>query len=216
MVVSEELLLATNFVAVVFGLYVLGADKVNEFVAEKRAEQKQLLDDTADAAIELTKSKMLRHQVKIAEVPLYRSLKQQFNELSKQVVVAKDLKARYAVREATLKRLQDLQTREAAAQAELYDKQVDAAIAFVRSEWAKASPEQQSKYIDLCINIAEQTSTHIDPAQDPIRQILARYIGGNTTPSAPAPASSSNAQQSAQQSNQSNQSKQNNPKKNKK
>lgn len=181
-VVNEELLLATNFATVVGTMYFLFADKVVEAQKAEQERVKKYLDDVSDCTIEIYQSKISRHKVKIDEVPAYENLKREFSSLSEQVIRAKDLKARHAAREATMKRLHDLRSREASTKAEAASKQADAAVAFVREQWSRAAAADKQRLVDAAIAIIEgKPAEQVYGEQDPIRSLFIRYFDQNRT-----------------------------------
>jgi len=176
LILNEELLLASNFAFVVGSLYFTMGDTVMKAAEDQAAEIHKKMDEISDLQIDALQTAVQAHELNIEQVAVLKSLKQQYNQLATDLNKARALKVRHAARDAMMKRLTDIRSREASERASFRQVVGEKATAYVRREFASAPAATKASLIDFAIEVVEGKKDRIEPKADPIRKMYVEYF----------------------------------------
>jgi hypothetical protein len=103
-------------------------------------------------------------------------LKEQQNTLGSAHVTAKGLKVRHAAREALLKKLGDIRSREASEKASFQEMVSKRATAYVKRQFASASADQKAALINFGLDALEGKVKSMPAEIDIIRRLYSQYF----------------------------------------
>jgi hypothetical protein len=109
-------------------------------------------------------------------VSVLKKLKSEHNELSSSLVKAKGLKVRHAARDALVKKLGDIRSREASERASFRQAVAGRATDYVRRSYGALPAAQKAGLIDFAIGVVEGKAKTLDAKQDPVKQLYTKYF----------------------------------------
>jgi hypothetical protein len=175
-ILNEELLLVSNFAAMVATLYFVLGDTVNKQAEEVRAEIAKRNDEVSDFQIEQISALIQAHELNIEQVSVLQRLKEQQNSLGAAHSKAKGLKVRHAAREALLKKLGDIRAREASEKASFHEMVSRRATAYVKREFARASADAKAALVNFGLDALEGKVRSMPAEIDVVRRLYSDYF----------------------------------------
>jgi len=175
-ILNEEFLLVSNFAAMFATLYFGLGDTLNKAAEEQRAEIAKRQDELSDFEIEQLQALIQAHELNIEQVNVLKKLKTENNTLASQLITAKNLKVRHAAREAIVKKLGDIRSREASERASFRTAIAARATQYVQREFTNQPAAAKNSLIDFAIAVVEGKATQLPAAQDPVKKLYNKYF----------------------------------------
>ena len=155
LVLNEEALMVTNFVAFVFISWMAVGDTLLEAVKAKQDQQRKFRDDVSDMQIESLQALVKTTEASLEMLPVLERLKTVYSTLGERVGRAKELKSRQAAREAVLARLSSLYAKEQADKSKYLSDMLDAVNAEVVQRISQLDPAEKDALVSDAIRMLE-------------------------------------------------------------
>jgi len=143
---------------------------------EQRAEIAKRMDELSDFEIEQLQAVLQAHELNIEQVSVLKRLKEEHNTLSAELVTAKALKVRHAARDAVVKRLGDIRSREASERASFREAVSQRATAYVKRQFVASPAATKASLIDFGIDVVEGKAKALDAKADPVKKLYNDYF----------------------------------------
>jgi len=177
LVLNPELLMVTNFAAVLAISWFVAGDAVTKMVEDERAATKKKSDDIMDLYIETIEAEISAFELHQNIAPLLQSLKAEYSSLSSQVVKAKELQSRQVARDAAVARLNAIYQREQAEKAKKLSGILNATYSKVLADLEKLTDKERGQIIDYAIDVIAGKKTTLDDQVDPVKRAYKKYLG---------------------------------------
>lgn len=176
LILNEELLLVSNFAAMFATLYLVLGDQVTKAAEEARAEIVKRQDELSDFEIEQQSAVLQAHELNIEQVSVLQKLKAEHNSLSASLLTAKGLKVRHAARDAVVKKLGDIKSREQSERASFREAIAVRASAYVKRQFAASPAATKNALVEFAIDVVEGKATALDAKADPVKKLYTDYF----------------------------------------
>jgi len=176
LVVNEELLLATNFVAAVVGIYVVAGDTLAQSMTEEIDALFAKERVAWQVGVEMTKNQLKYYGIQPLVVEMWKTKKAAYNANIRAVAAAQATKAKLAAAQSMLKRLSDIRTRENSEKGAAVNALITGASTYVRSNIGSLSEKDRSQILENALDILSGKVTQIDIARDPVKRLYLDYL----------------------------------------
>lgn len=173
---NEESLMVTNFLTVTIAAYVAFADTVIKSFKEHQDTERKMYEDWGQLEVDRIKHVIAAHKRNMKQPDMLRYVKSQYNNLIVQAYKANNVQARIAARDATEKKLQEIQGREQAEQSSAAKQTANSATDYVKEYFQKADKNTKNQLIENAIALLSGQSKSIPNDKDPVKQTYLKFF----------------------------------------
>lgn len=178
-VMNEELLMVSNFVAVAVAGYVLAGEPLMTNMKERQEADKKFYSDWGSVESEGLRKVIEAHKRNLRQADAVRFVKDQVNTLAVQAYKANNVQAQIAARDAIEKKLQDILGREQAEQSNYARQLATEATEYVRNYFQKADKQIKMQTIENAIALLSGQTKSIPADKDPVKQAFLKFFKEN-------------------------------------